>query len=326
MRRTVHPGGLLGHGAGAGAGAGEESVRSPCGRSAGRDPGYRRRVSEHAERIGPTAHYTAYVWRRLGLPHAEHFSTRRGAALYWGFFALGEWMTRLSARVPSMQELLEYRHRIIDNVVERLEPGCVVELGAGLTRRAITWAADRGVAALELDLPPMAAIKRRRLAALPDPLRRRLGAHAVHDADVLAPGFSTQLAGWLEGHARPVVVAEGLLGYFGLPARRGLLRAVAQALREIGGGYLVCDLHTADAQAQVGWPMLVLRGATRTLTRRGRAQEPFTDLAAVRRAFEHAGFDRCREERPEDHVAEVPQLARLRSPAHVIVGVVEPVA
>ena len=42
-------------------------------------------------RIGPTAHYTGYVWQRLGMPHAELFSTKTGAVLYLGFFALGEW-------------------------------------------------------------------------------------------------------------------------------------------------------------------------------------------------------------------------------------------
>src|SRR5512134_2286550 len=131
-------------------------------------------MADDAERIGPTAHYTAYVWHRAGLPHAEHFATRQGAVLYWGFFALGEWATRLSPRVPSMRQYLEYRHRLIDAVVARQQPGCVLELGAGLTRRAVTWAADRGVPAIELDLPAMAAVKRERLRQAPAALRERL--------------------------------------------------------------------------------------------------------------------------------------------------------
>jgi len=282
-------------------------------------------MTDDSERIGPTAHYTAYVWRRAGLPYAEHFATRKGAVLYWGFFGLGEWATRLSPRVPSMRQYLEYRHRLIDAVVARQEPGCVVELGAGLTRRAVTWAADRGVPGLELDLPAMAEVKRRRLAAAPASLRERLRTrHEVHDADVLDPGFPGQLAQLLRGHPRPVIVAEGLLSYFDLEPRRRVLAAVAQALRQVGGGRFVCDLHTAAAQAEVGWAAHALRAAIRGLTRRRRALDPFVDLAALHQAFANAGFDHCHEERPEDHVRAEPALARLRSPAHVILARVDP--
>lgn len=129
-------------------------------------------AAQQAERIGPTAHYTAYVWRRLGLPHAEHLATRQGAVLYWGFFALGEWATRLSPSVPSMREFLEYRHRLIDAVVDEWRPGCVVELGAGLTPRAVRWAADRGVPGIELDLPAMARAKQLGSRGCPRPCAR----------------------------------------------------------------------------------------------------------------------------------------------------------
>lgn len=282
-------------------------------------------MADDAERIGPTAHYTAYVWRRAGLPHAEHFATRQGAVLYWGFFVLGEWATRLTPRVPSMRQYLEYRHRLIDAVVARQQPGCVVELGAGLTRRAVTWAADRGVPGIELDLPAMAELKRRRLARAPASLRARLRSlHAVHDADVLAPELPARLAALLRGHVRPVIVAEGLLSYFDLAPRVRVLAGVAAALREVGGGCLVCDLHTAAAQARVGFAAHALRTAIRGLTRRRRALDPFADLPALHEALAAAGFDHSHEARPEDHVEAEPALARLRSPAHVIVARVDP--
>lgn len=35
-----------------------------------------------AAKIAPTAHYTAYAWRVLGLPHAEHFATPLGKRLF----------------------------------------------------------------------------------------------------------------------------------------------------------------------------------------------------------------------------------------------------
>lgn len=284
-----------------------------------------RRSSHGAERIGPTAHYTAYVWRRLGLPNAEHFATGQGAALYWGFFVLGEWMTRLSPAIPSMREYLEARHRLIDRVVDRLQPGLLVELGAGLTPRAVTWAADRGVPGIELDLPAMVALKRQRLARAPAALRQRLrGRHRLVEADVLAPAFAQQLSDWMQGSSRPVVVAEGLLSYFDEAARRQVLHSVARALRTVGGGVMVCDLHTVAAQAKVGWALQGLRLAQRGLTRRRRALEPFADLGTVHEAFETAGFDHTHQEHRRDHADADPRLARLRSPAHIFVARVGP--
>jgi hypothetical protein len=73
----------------------------------------------------------------------------------------------------------------------------------------------------------------------------------------------------------------------------------------------------------VGLAAHVLRAAIRGLTRRRRALDPFVDPAAVHRAFSDAGFDRSHEERPEDHVRTEPALARLRSPAHVILARVD---
>lgn len=282
-------------------------------------------AAQRAERIGPTAHYTAYVWHRLGLPYARHLATRQGAVLYWGFFALGEWTTRLSSSVPSMREFLEYRHRLIDAVVDELRPGCVVELGAGLTPRAVRWAVDHRVPALELDLPVMARAKRDRLERLPAPARARLRSlHQVHEVDVLEPGLGERLAGWLGEHPRPVVIAEGLLSYFDLGPRRRVLASVGEALRRVGGGTMVCDLHTATAQAQVGWGAHALRTAIRGLTRRRRALDPFADLEALHEAFAAAGFDECHEALPHAYVAAQPRLATLRSPAHVVVAHVGP--
>ncbi|MEM9458194.1 MAG: class I SAM-dependent methyltransferase [Myxococcota bacterium] len=281
-------------------------------------------ASADTDRIGPTAHYTAYIWHRLGLPYAEYFATRRGAALYWGLLALGEWVTRLLPAVPSMRQHLEARHRLIDAVVLRLRPGCVVEIGAGLTPRAVAWAADKGVPGIELDLPGMAAAKRRRLARLPAGLQKRLeGRHEVRALDVLAPGFGERLTARLSRYRRPVVVAEGLLSYFDAPARRQVLCGVVQALRAVGGGTMVCSLHTAAAQARVGRAAQVLRAAQRGITRR-RMPAPYADLDAIERVFEAAGFDHCHEAHGPDYADLEPRLARLRSVVHVIVGRVEP--
>ncbi len=272
-----------------------------------------------AARIGPTAHYTAYVWRRLGLPYAEHLATPMGAALYWGFFAMGEWTTRALPGVPTMRDFLAYRHLLIDALVEQLEPDLLVELGAGLTPRTLQWALDRGVATVDVDLPPMITLKRRAISRMPPALGDALARqHRLLGLDVLAADFSCRLANIVSGARRPVVVAEGLVGYFDVAARRSLFAAVGRALGQCGGGSLVVDLHTAAAQAAVGPATAVLRSAIRLLTRRRHALDPFLDTEAYRGAFLDAGFAGVRELVPADFIAARPALAGLCSPAHIV--------
>src|SRR5688572_7525842 len=120
-------------------------------------------MNERDEKIGPTAHYTAYVWHRLGMPHAEHFATRKGAALFWGFRLGGEWIAAAIPGMPSMSQYLAQRHLAIEHALSEHAPDLIVELGAGLSRRGVTWAVDRGVRYVEVDLPHMVDAKRARI-------------------------------------------------------------------------------------------------------------------------------------------------------------------
>jgi O-methyltransferase involved in polyketide biosynthesis len=274
------------------------------------------RDATHA-RIGPTAHYTAYVWKQLGLPHAELFATRTGAALYWTFFAAGEWTTRLSRRVPSMRQYLEYRHRLIEAVADAFDTDCLVEIGAGLTRRGVTWALDRGTRSIEIDLPHMAAAKREALQ------RSGIAAelHEVVDGDVLDPEFGARLHELVAGTQRPLVIAEGLLSYFDAPGRALVFAAVAEGLRGTAGA-LLCDLHSADAQAEYGRAASVLKLAIGVVTRRKRALDPYAtrdDLVAAVRA---GGFADVEIVDAHAHLAAQPRLADVSSPAHIVLATV----
>lgn len=267
------------------------------------------------DRIGPTAHYTAYVWKRAGLPHADLLVTPQGAALYWGFFAAGEWMTRLSSRTPSMRVYLEYRHRLIDAVVAEHAPDRLLEVGAGLTRRTVSYAA-RGIEAVDFDLPAMARRKQDALArapmALRDALRRH---HRVHAADVTEPVFAERLRASIGGAKRPVVVAEGLLSYLGERDRQTLYRSVSSVLGP--EGLFVCDLHTIAGQATVGRSASVLRTAIRGLTRRKKALDPYASKEAVREAFAEPGLSVTFVE-ASSHYDREPKLRTLHSPTHIV--------
>ncbi len=269
------------------------------------------------ERISPTAHYTAYVWQRAGFEHADVFSTWQGAALYWGFFLAGEWATRLSSTTPSMRTYLEYRHRLIEAVVRQHRPDVVVELGAGLTRRAVAMCQRDGVMGIEYDLPAMVARKRAALARAPDPLRRALvGRHRVDAADVTSPDFAVTLRDALADASRPVVVAEGLLSYLDATDRVRLYTSVAGALGR--NGLFVCDLHTRGGQASVGFASRVLRTAIRAVTRRRTALDPYADERQVRAVLGGAGLGPVHFVDPKEHQAAEPALRDLHSPTHVV--------
>lgn len=280
------------------------------GMTAQRDGDFARPARERSADIAPTAHYTAWVWRHLGLPYAELFSTAKGAALFYGFRLSGEWIAAVLPGIPSMVDYLAQRHFAIDHALAQAAPDRVVELGAGLSRRGVTWAADHGVSYVEVDLPHMVAEKQ---ARIPAPLRARLGGrlrHVTHD--VLADDFDARLGELLEGAERPVVVAEGLLGYFPLDQRLKIVAAARRALSQAGGTFL-CDLRAAEGGLAIRAGAKLVRGGIVLATKGRGAREDFRDAAHVRAFFAEAGFEGAE---PLD-LREVPRAPQVRSPASV---------
>jgi O-methyltransferase involved in polyketide biosynthesis len=268
------------------------------------------------ERIAPTAHYTAYVWHRLGLPYAHLFATPLGRRLFWSLRASAEWVAVMHPTLPSMTQYLELRHRAIEHALAEAKPDRVVEIGAGLSRRGVTWAADHGVEYVEVDLPHMIAAKRDAIAArAPASLRAKLDGRLRHEAvDVLSREFAAWLAGVLAGAERPVVIAEGLLGYFPLDERSEIARAVAEGLRAAGGGTFLCDLRAREGGRAVAVGAKLLRGAIWLATRGRGAREDFASHDAIRAYFREAGFVSAE---PVSTERATPELTHLRSPARV---------
>ncbi len=273
-----------------------------------------RRAPDRDAKIAPTAHYTAYVWRRLGLPWSELFATTKGAALFWAFRLSGEWIATTTPGVPSMEQYLAQRHLAIEHALEGLAPDLVIEIGAGLSRRGITWALDRGVRYVEVDLPHMTAEKRAAVErSLPEDLRARLGATLdLVSRDVLDDDFGAWLRARVAGAARPVVIAEGLLGYFPRDERLRLARAIRHALAPARGAFL-CDLRAREGGPSIAIGARVLRAGITLVTRGRGAREDFAGLDDVRRFFADAGFLRAD---PID-LRDVPRAPRVPSPARV---------
>jgi O-methyltransferase involved in polyketide biosynthesis len=239
-------------------------------------------------KIAPTAHYTAYCWHVLGLPHAELFATPLGRRLYRAYRLL-ELPGTLRGRPSKLLRTLKNRHALIDAELERLAPDRIVELGAGLSRRGLTFAADHGVRYLEIDLPEMIAYKARLIeerasAPLKAALAPQLRSLA---ADIMADDFPQLLARELALAERPVVIAEGVIGYFGPALRLKLLRAVHHALN--GRGAMLADLRL-HPRGERGSRILRVGQLVAT---RGRGAAPgFSSPAEIAAMFHAAGFTR----------------------------------
>lgn len=243
------------------------------------------------ERIAPTGHYTAYVWKRKGYPFAELFATKEGALLFHAYRALVESVVPRAEDVPRLEEMLEYRHLLLDRATEHLRPTLIVELGAGLSRRGPTFAA-RGVPTLEIDLPGMVAAKWRRIEAAPPAVRARFEErYRLVAHDVLAPEFLDFLTNELRGRERAVVIAEGVLGYFPVAERARLARTIARALGAAEEGHFLFDLRDQEHARAASSTVRTLKWASSLVTRGRGLREDFEDSHAIHAFLHEAGFD-----------------------------------
>lgn len=241
-----------------------------------------------SSKIAPTAHYTAYAWHRLGLPHAELFTTSLGARLH-RLFGVIELPERLGGRRSRLLRTLDNRHALIEQALEELRPDVIVEIGAGLSRRGVTWSVEHGVRYVEIDLPEMLAYKQHLIDTRAGATEREAIARNLRmwPYDIMADGFAERLAEQLRDAHRPAVVAEGVIGYFERPLQLELLRGIHGAFA--GRGEIIADLRIHDPRNRHATRLL--RTAIFVATRGRGAAEGFESTEDVRQLFRAAGFD-----------------------------------
>jgi O-methyltransferase involved in polyketide biosynthesis len=254
------------------------------------------------DRIGPTAHYTGYVWARNGLSH-EKLSTSEGRIL---FDSLQPAM--LASRAlggPTLEAYLLARHRAIDTLlkraIERDGVAQVIEVAAGLSPRGWRFTQRYGdrLTYVEADLPEMAERKR---AAL-----ERMGSlgerHRVREVDALrddnGPGSLAAVLGELDEGAGLVIITEGLLGYLPPDAVAGVWRRFAAGLGSFSTGRYISDVHMGGA---VTPPVRVFRVLLSGFVR-GRVYLHFGDPDEAVAALREAGFAQA-EVRPAGDIGE----------------------
>lgn len=263
-------------------------------------------MSDDSAKISPTAYFTAQIWADLGFPHADLFATRRGRFFVSAYHLLGRLTGRPGDRALLTRTLIN-RHTTLDDAVLALRPDRVIELGAGLSPRSIALAADHDIDCIDIDLPAMLARKQSLFArhatpALTAAIARRWRAETL---DVTSPIFADRLHTLLEGSTNPVIVAEGLIGYFDDPTKHQIISAVHRALA--GRGAFLADVRIVGRDPEA---TRTLRLGIRIITRNRGASPGFQDESAALELWRSAGFTHA-ELLPLRDTAAPPVLSRI---------------
>jgi O-methyltransferase involved in polyketide biosynthesis len=251
------------------------------------------------DRIGPTAHYTGYVWARNGLSHRA-LSTIEGRLL---FDALQP--TMLASRAiggPTLEAYLLARHRAIDARLEQaIDHGVtqVIEVAAGLSPRGWRFVnRHENLVYIEADLPGMAQRKRAALDRIGSLGER----HRVREVDALRddeqPGSLAAVISELDQRAGLAIVTEGLLGYLPPDAVAGMWRRFATALGRFPAGRYISDVHMGGAQT----PQVRAFRVALSAFVRGRVYLHFHNAAEAEAALRDAGFANAEVRRAADLV------------------------
>jgi O-methyltransferase involved in polyketide biosynthesis len=240
--------------------------------------------------ISPSAHYTGYVWYRHQLAESA-FVTAFGCLVHKLLWPL-TWGARAGFGLD-IEALLLQRHLQIDALLtEAIEQGGVrqvVEIACGLSPRGRRFCARYPqLRYLEADLPAMAARKRLLLhgEGWLD------GRHQVRAVDILAERGNQRLGALfadLERSEPVVVITEGLVNYFPLPAIEGFWSRLANELGEFPAATylteLYPDLREHPRYRQLRWGVDLIGRLTR-----GSYPLHYRDHDEIMAGFQRCGF------------------------------------
>lgn len=205
------------------------------------------RMAEGNPRIAPTAHFTAQAWVREKFPNAHHFDTRTGRTLFDG---TGVALAVIGRFVPPMvrfhREYLFIRHHAFEARLRELEPDFVLEVGAGLSPRGLTFSRENpDLTYIEVDLPKMVQAKRACLGGVELPDNYHLAS-----VDLLGTDFTAGLPARPEPGQRIVVITEGVTDYLNMDEKRIAWSNLSGFLRDFGGGSYLFEIHPRELHAK----------------------------------------------------------------------------
>lgn len=201
--------------------------------------------------ISFTAHYTGYIWYKMGISHPA-FATSKGKALA----VLVDPVERLAERFVggSMRTTLKTRHTLLDDhltqLIQQYPDLQVLEIAAGLSPRGWWFRSHYPMIDYrELDLPNMAETKQMALMQISN------AQPEVLSADLFSADFQKAFA--VFDPKRPlVVISEGLINYFDKTLLKQLIQSIAQYGAGFAALHYLTDLYPEPVQnklANVIW-------------------------------------------------------------------------
>lgn len=194
-------------------------------------------LPEHRH-ISFTAHYTGYIWYKMGISHPV-FATSKGKFLAKLVHPLESWAEKNVG--GSMRTTLKQRHQMIDDHLSKLiqqHPDLqVLEIASGLSPRS--WNFRQKYPNLnyrELDLPDMAKTKTAALKMID------ASAHEVLTADIFTEELA-QVFAVFDSTKPLVVISEGLINYFTQNMLCTLLKGVTQYGKNFSELHYLTDIY-----------------------------------------------------------------------------------
>ena len=252
-------------------------------------------LSQHRH-ISFTAHYTGYIWYRMGISHAV-FATSKGKILATVLHPLESWAEKCVG--GSMRSTLKQRHRMIDQhltqLIEQHPDLQVLEIASGLSPRG--WNFRQKFPTIEyreLDLPDMARIKTQALQQL-DP-----HSPAVLSVDLFSTDFKQAFD--VFDPARPLVlISEGLINYFDAVMLLQLLQAICvygQGFKEL---HYLTDIYPEPVKNKLAKLIWSSSKLLKWISRSAFGFH-FTQPQQAQDFFKQAGFEKVSVVQPQQYL------------------------
>ncbi len=200
--------------------------------------------------VGTTAHFTAAVWQKLGVPGADRFVTAKGQWVRrwvsWGGGLLG-----LRGGYSVTRLFLAPRHLGLNVLLVQSKATQVIELAAGFSARGAEWTAHHPGVYIEIDQPAVIAAKRSRFTPLPN--------HHLLSADLRQDDLLNLVQPLLKPDAPTLIIMEGVTGYLGEAALRQVLQKLHHLASWFSQPTVYLDLYLRLERRQhrrVFWAML----------------------------------------------------------------------
>lgn len=151
----------------------------------------------------------------------------------------------LKLKRPLLAPELEYRFKVIDQVVSKFKPDTVIEIGAGLSSRGLNYT-QKGIKYYEVDLPEICKFKTTLYDTLrQDPDNDFNNLPNIITGNVLNEDTWEKLNKLLDS-PKTTFINEGLLRYLSKSEKSYVAKKISKCLKKTTGNWVTADVTLAQ--------------------------------------------------------------------------------